>query len=1106
MKKLFLILWLCCFKTIYSQVPITDTIQAGSWQDAMELTFGLLPKSHYPSNYLLNKANPIAKMSYANGLLNDSSFNMLEFYYIQNALRLAYNNPDSIVGYLYIDSIKNVYIEQNNVLPFGIIDINAQVIKDSAFINGSISVSGYRLNENTSNLTKIYATTKLFCVSPLNMEVLTLNPQFIIKPQFIFSNNSNSILDINVDLDDGLGYRIVTTNTTFQASYNNGGFKQILTRVIYSNGDTLYSRSELNIIDNSLAKALSSIYKPYDEVYVKYITGPTGGGLGTNNKYPTEFTPNAENDRFAEVGIWFGCDNEAKKIRKPFVVFAGYNPKDGKSLSANSNAAWINNSAGGLLALDGWRGPLYETYDGFFTDASKNAGGGQGFGSNGNSLLDKLRKEGYDIIIVRFYDGIGYLQSTAFLTTIVLKDINEKIVSESENVVNPGAALDPEAPGYPFSTKIKKAKHELVVAGYSAGALASRMGLLLMEYEHEKYKCDFSHNSNKALSSLHRTRIWVGVDQETQGSNVPIGQQMFMDFNKSVWFLPANIGDVLNSLSCKIAFDLLETRGVATQNTLYHSHNMYNVGGNTWNVGHHSDFDDYFSNLAAITPANYPANLKGYPKNCYRIAISQGSADGIEQLLASNTNLIYNQSPSSWCVSTMGTAFGIGSSVLKTTPFRESTARVLSSWNNDAFDCKFGLTIKTLFYNWHINIGHWKYHPHNYVQDRYQSNLQLYDIAPASTLPAHLLLQTAFALSFKNPAIAAFTTCNVKDWNLKQSGFSPTVSGLDLHTPGNNTLPRLPNLSLVPGNVSGGLNLMYQNKRTSDVPNNPSPNKDFGFPHLTFPTNHYDYTPYDAIWANKTENTNYDHNTIHVEDPNPLIGEFLEEEIAPKTLYMSNRTIQGESYNCLGKNYKEKYYADFEARYSILAGNQSIYDHDLSNRYNRVRTSPGDFIIDDGAVVTMRANNGDGNSTVTLGAGFSSKHGSIFRAYIYGDTYCSPFSYNSQRTGNGSAPQPQTKEPRPIVTKRENSQKLTDPNAKINIALYPNPSNGEVNYVILKDAEYNYTITDITGKILLTGILKDTINTINLANYDKGVYLIIVSNKEYTQTDRIILQ
>ena len=67
------------------------------------------------------------------------------------------------------------------------------------------------------------------------------------------------------------------------------------------------------------------------------------------------------------------------------------------------------------------------------------------------------------------------------------------------------------------------------------------------------------------------------------------------------------------------------------------------------------------------------------------------------------------------------------------------------------------------------------------------------------------------------------------------------MSGLDLHTPGVNNLPRLPNLSLVPGNVSGGLNLMQQNNY--NIGNNSSPNNDFCYPHLTFPNNHYDCSP-----------------------------------------------------------------------------------------------------------------------------------------------------------------------------------------------------------------------------------------------------------------------
>ncbi len=1101
MKKIFLFFYFGIIQLVYSQVPITDTVKVNTYNDAQNLTFGLLPKEHYPSGYLLNKAGAIPKTPFANGLLSDSSFNMLEFYFIQNSIRMSYNNPDSIKGFLYLDSLKNKYIEQNNVLPFGIIDISGHLIRDSAFLDGSMIVSSHRIVENTTDLNKLYTKAKRFCVAPLNIEVNTLNPQFIIKPEFIFSNNSISINSIQVDLDDGLGFKPVSLNTNFQAVYTSGGFKQFLTCVIYSNGDTLYSRSELNVIDNNIARLLSSTYQPYDENYeIKTID------LNQYN-YPNEFTPNLETDRYAEIGVWYGCGNTAKKIRKPFIIFAGYNPKDGKSLVANSNAAWINDSFGAALALDGWRGPLYETYNGFYTDASKDAAGGNSFGDNGNNILDKIRKEGYDVMIVRFYDGIGYLQTSAFIASVVLNNINDKILSEIDNVTNPGADLDPEYPPAIYGDVIKKAKHELIVAGFSAGALASRMALTLMEYQNEKYACEsFDGTSKRNLKDNHRTKTWIAIDHEAQGSNTSIGQQMFMDFEKSVWYLPANTSDIYNSLICQFALDLIKKNGVATQNTLYHIDNMNYIGSSNWNMGHHPDFDTYFSDLVNITPTSHPDNLKGYPKNPYRIAVSQGNANGIPQILSPTDNLIYNQSPSAWCASPAGTQYGISPppGFLTISPYREAKGRPISALNNEAFYCQLGTSFRTFFYNWFVSFGHPKYHDHNYIADQYFGTRQPYDVTSASTLPAHIILGRKLSGS-PNPYTAAFADCNLEQWNENQVGFSPTVSGLDLHLPGNNTLPRLPNLSLIPGNVIVGLNLMYQNKRASAPFDNPSPHEDFGYPHLTFPTNHYDYTPYDAIWANTRLDKYYYDNTIHVEDPNPYSGEFLVEEIAPQTLYLSNRTISGEKHECDGYYDYKKYYADFEARNSILAGNQNIYEHE-SPRYKRVRTSPGDFIVDTNAVVTMRANNGDGQSSIVLGAGFSAKAGSIFRAYIYTDpNMCNPFS-SSQRLANSNLPDANIKQARPIYTKRANTQKLQQETKTISIALYPNPTNGNLYYVINNNEEFNYTITDITGKIIQTGQIGNVVNTINLSNFDKGIYLLTVSNKSYTQTDRIILQ
>lgn len=102
---------------------------------------------------------------------------------------------------------------------------------------------------------------------------------------------------------------------------------------------------------------------------------------------------------------------------------------------------------------------------------------------------------------------------------------------------------------------------------------------------------------------------------------------------------------------------------------------------------------------------------------------------------------------------------------------------------------------------------------------------------------------------------------------------------------------------------------------------------------------------------------------------------------------------------------------------------------------------------------------------------------------------------------------PETKNTnRPIHTKRANSLKTNTVIKKINVQLYPNPSNGELIYVLNTTETYNYTITNTLGQALQTGVLNTNINKINLSQLLKGVYLISIFNKDYRQTDRIILE
>lgn len=116
------------------------------------------------------------------------------------------------------------------------------------------------------------------------------------------------------------------------------------------------------------------------------------------------------------------------------------------------------------------------------------------------------------------------------------------------------------------------------------------------------------------------------------------------------------------------------------------------------------------------------------------------------------------------------------------------------------------------------------------------------------------------------------------------------------------------------------------------------------------------------------------------------------------------------------------------------------------------------------------------------------------------------FSYDNSRTVPNTTLPVVKKEPRPIFAKRAMSLKTNAVLKKINIALYPNPTNGELIYVLNDNDTYNYIITNILGQTLQKGVLNTDVNKINLEQLPKGVYLITITNKNYTQTDRIILE
>ncbi len=165
---------------------------------------------------------------------------------------------------------------------------------------------------------------------------------------------------------------------------------------------------------------------------------------------------------------------------------------------------------------------------------------------NQQNMLDDLRAQGYDLVVLNFHTPLTYIQSNAFLFTKLVQMVND--------------TLDYENP--------------ISILGPSMGGMVTRYALTYMEANDVDHNCD----------------LWISFEAPHQGANVPLGLQYGIFFFKG---LDANV---------QMLVDILD-EPAPRQMLSYHY-----TDPPTATAGHDALFDAFYSELDAM--GNYPANLR----------------------------------------------------------------------------------------------------------------------------------------------------------------------------------------------------------------------------------------------------------------------------------------------------------------------------------------------------------------------------------------------------------------------------------------------------------------------------------------------------------------
>jgi beta-glucanase (GH16 family) len=82
----------------------------------------------------------------------------------------------------------------------------------------------------------------------------------------------------------------------------------------------------------------------------------------------------------------------------------------------------------------------------------------------------------------------------------------------------------------------------------------------------------------------------------------------------------------------------------------------------------------------------------------------------------------------------------------------------------------------------------------------------------------------------------------------------------------------------------------------------------------------------------------------------------------------------------------------------------------------------------------------------------------------------------------------------PYVVGSECATSLS-PSTGLEVSLFPNPTNGKIHFTGLENKIYTYSLVDVTGRRLKAGILTSTTTTLDLSEFDNGVYILNLNSE-----------
>ncbi len=389
MKKLYTItavvvvtMQLLFYHSSFAQAQ-TDT----TFFTQMNYIFANLDKSKVPYGILRDYAMEFTNIENYNGTaaLADSNYADVRTFWNVYQTLLTGRVSTSASGFIspqVTDSLWYIQRDTGLIVLSGLY-FNYSRFKDDA-ANNYVTVSNGQLYDKYAGgvWQNPYQDEQAFLLSPPVNSYSELELRIVLPANLWFTNNGAAVTGLQIDADDGLGYRTLTAGVPLSVSYTGTGHKEWKYKLTLNGTTTLYSHSYMDI--QTSGSAGGGQYRPMspqgteDFTVIPFTASKSYLG-GTAKGYATI--------KYA---------NPDQIIRKPLIVAEGFDP-------------------GIILAPEEKFG--YTSLVGFLEDINKS------LSNNLESLLNGTPSQ-YDIIYVDWRNGTDYLQRNAYLLETIIQWVN----------------------------------------------------------------------------------------------------------------------------------------------------------------------------------------------------------------------------------------------------------------------------------------------------------------------------------------------------------------------------------------------------------------------------------------------------------------------------------------------------------------------------------------------------------------------------------------------------------------------------------------------------------------------------------------------------------